>query len=394
MDDRIRSVLEARLRTPLSRRRFLIGTTGLTALTIIGSHGHVVAQSAAPALTPQPGLGGNLNFIGYDGEDARNVAKPFFEVNGITMNPTYIAEAFEPLTRFQTGGRGQMDLISDNKDFMRSVLDAGEELFSPLDMTRIPNAAGLFPALQQPSWLYRDGKTYGIPLIWGDEPCVWDPAKWDGPPAKYTDFADPKWAGELVLVDDSVANTWLWAKSLGMPEPNKLTQAQLDQTIDEMLKMKPNVVTLTATLGDQADVLIRGDASMGIGGWAYQILIAKDKGVTLVSGTPADDGTYYWSDAYAIALDAPNADNAYGFIDYMMSPEANAAIASELGSACTMEAALPLVDPAIAALYPYDQVKQPGGVLDTQEVIPPAVDQGDIVGIAKWKEAWQRWKIS
>ena len=35
-----------------------------------------------------------------------------------------------------------------------------------------------------------------------------------------------------------------------------------------------------------------------------------------------------------------------------------------------------------------------GGVLDTQVVIPPAEDEGDIVGIAKWKEAWQRWKIS
>jgi spermidine/putrescine-binding protein len=393
MDDRIRSVLDARLNTPLSRRRFLVGTTGLTALTILGSRLPVVGQSA-PALTPQPGLGGTLNFIGYDGEDARNVAKPFFEVNGITMNPTYIAEAFEPLTRFQQGGRGQMDLISDNKDFMRSVLDAGEELFTPLDLARIPNAAGLFPALRAPSWLYRDGNTYGIPVIWGDEPCVWNPEKWDGPPAKYTDFADPSWAGELVLVDDSVANTWLWAKSLGMPEPNRLTQAQLDQVIDEMLKIKPNVVTLTATLGDQADVLIRGDASMGIGGWAYQILIARDKGVTLVSGTPAEDGTYFWSDAYSIALDAPNIDNAYGFIDFMMSPEANAAIASELGSACTIEAALPLVDPAIAPLYPYDQVMAEGGVLDTQVVIPPAEDEGDIVGINAWKEGWQRWKIS
>ena len=77
----------------------------------------------------------------------------------------------------------------------------------------------------------------------------------------------------------------------------------------------------------------------------------------------------------------------------MMSPEANAAIASELGSGCTIEAALPLVDPAIAPLYPYDQVMAEGGVLDTQVVIPPAEDDGDIVGIAKWKEAWQRWKI-
>ena len=225
MDDRIRSLLDARLHTPLSRRRFLQGTAGLTTLTVLGPRALAAAQS------PMPGLGGQLNFIGYDGEDARNVAKSFLETNGITMNPTFIADAFEPLTRFATGARGQMDIVSDNKDFMRAVLDAGTEFFQPLDLSRIPNAAGLFAGLRTPSWLYRDGITYGIPLIWGDEPCVFDPAKWEGPPARYTDFADPSWAGELVMVDDPIANTWLWAQSLGMAEPNRLTQAELDQVI-------------------------------------------------------------------------------------------------------------------------------------------------------------------
>lgn len=379
MDNRIRSLFDARL----NRRTFLRGTAGMTALTVLG-----------PRIARGQTLGGSLNFIGYDGEDARNVAKPFFEANDIQMNPTFIADAFEPLTRFQTGGRGQMDIVSDNKDFMRAVLDGGVEFFTPLDLARIPNAAGLFEGLKTPSWLYRDGVTYGIPLIWGDEPCTFDPSVWDGPPAKYTDFADPSWAGALVLVDDPIANTWLWAKSLGFEQPNRLTQAQLDQAIDEMLKTKPNVVTFAATLGDQADVLIRGDATMAVGGWAYQILIAKDKGVTLAAASPATDGTYFWSDAYSLALDAPNLDNAYAFIDYMMSPEANAAIASELGSACTIEAALPLVDPLVAPLYPYDEVRAPGGVLDTQVVSPPTEDDGEIVGVAKWQEAWQRFKLS
>lgn len=380
MDDRIRTLYDARL----NRRTFLQGSAGMVALSMLGPR--LVARGQT--------LGGELNYIGYDGEDARNVAKPFFEANNITVNPTFIADAYEPLTRFQTGGRGQMDIVSDNKDFMRAVLDAEVEFFSPLDLTRIPNAAGLFEGLKTPAWLYRDGVTYGIPLIWGDEPCVFDPGVWDGPPAKYTDFADPSWAGALVLVDDPIANTWLWATSLGFEQPNRLTQAQLDQTIDEMLKTKPNIVTFATTLGDQADVLIRGDATMAVGGWAYQILIAKEKGVTLASASPETDGTFFWSDAYSIALDAPNPDNAYGFIDFMMSPQANADIASELGSGCTIEAALPLVDPLVAGLYPYDEVRTPGGVLDTQVVSPPTEDDGDIVGVPKWQEAWQRFKLS
>jgi hypothetical protein len=49
--------------------------------------------------------------------------------------------ADDALTQFQTGGRGQMDLMASNKDFQRGVLEAGIELMAPLDMTRIPNAA-------------------------------------------------------------------------------------------------------------------------------------------------------------------------------------------------------------------------------------------------------------
>jgi spermidine/putrescine-binding protein len=383
-------MLSTRSHDSLRRRLVVLGVGGLTLLGLLGSSALVTAQDASPK------LGGQLNFVGYDGEDARNVAKPFFEETGITMNPTYIADAFQPLTMFQTGGRGQMDIISDNKDFMRALLDADVELFQPLDLSRIPNAAGLFPAFKQASWLYRDGKTYGIPVIWGDEPVVYDPERWpEGPPPKYTDFADPTYAGELVMVDDPVANTWLFARSLGFPEPNRLTQEQLDQTIDAMLTVKPNIVTLTPTLGDQADVLIRGDASMAIGGWAYQIQIAKEKGKTLVAASPAEDGTYFWSDAYAIAIDAPNVDNAYAFIDYMMDPANNAALAAELGSAATIEAAVPLMPEDARALYDYSHAEDPsGGILGSQVVSPPAEDDGDIVGIQKWKEAWDRFKLS
>jgi spermidine/putrescine-binding protein len=374
----------------LSRRRLVSLISGITLLVLLVPTAMVVSQDEAPQ------LGGQLNFVGYDGEDARNVAKPFFDETGITMNPTYMADPYQPLTMFQTGGRGQMDIIADNKDFMREVLEADVELFQPLDMSRIPNAAGLFEAFKEAPWVYKDGQMYGVPLIWGDEPVVYDPEKWpEGPPAKYTDFEDPKYAGELVMVDDPVANTWLFARSLGFPEPQRLTQEQLDQTIDAMLKVKPNVVTLTPTLGDQADVLIRGDASMGIGGWAYQIQIAKEKGKTLAAASPAEDGTYYWSDAYAIAVDAPNIDNAYAFIDYMMAPENNAAIAAELGSAATIEAAVPLMPEDARDLYDYEEVRQPGGgILGTQAIMPPPTDEGDIVGIPAWKEAWDRFKLS
>jgi spermidine/putrescine-binding protein len=377
--------LNDRLNADLSRRRFMQGAAGLTAITVLGAPGSAWAQQ----------LGGQLNYFGWDGEHGANVAKDWLAQNNIEMHATFQASGDEALTRFNTGGRGTLDILTPNKDFQRTILNAGIELFQPLDMSRIPNAAGLFPAFKDAPWLTKDGKVYGIPLIWGDEPCVYDPKKWDAMPAKYTDFADPKYKGELVLMDDPFANIWLFAKSTGAENPSRLTAAQLQEAIDALLTIKPNVVTIGTTFADVADVLVRGDASLGIGGWAYQAMIAKEKGVELHVGSPSVDGTYYWEDAYAIAADAPNVDNAYAFIDFMTSAESNAKIATELGSACTVEKAFDLMDPALRGLYPYEVVREPsGGILGTQVVFPPAENEGDIVGSPAWVEAWQAYKIS
>ena len=283
MNEFVKGLLDSKLNADLSRRRFIQGATGLATLTVLGSPLDAFAAD----------IGGQLNYFGWDGENGANVAKDFLAKNNIQMQASFQVAGDEALTRFNTGGSGTLDLLTPNKDFQRAILAAGTDLFQPLDMSRIPNAAGLFPAFKNASWLIKDGKTYAVPLIWGDEPCVYNPKKWDGVPAKYTDFADPKYKGEIVFMDDPFGNIWLFAKSIGVADPSRLTAAQLQQAVDAMLKVKPNIVTIGASFADMADVMVRGDASIGVGGWAYQTLIAKDKGVELKVASPADDGTYY-----------------------------------------------------------------------------------------------------
>lgn len=387
MNDLTRRVLDHRLNTPMSRRRFIQGASGLATLTVLGGAGGGAFAEGK--------LGGPLNFFGYDGEQGPNVTKEFLEKNGIQLNAAFAGAADETLTRFKTGGRGSMDIMTMNKDFQRSVLDAKVELFQPLDLSRIPNAAGLFPGFKDANWLVRDGKTYGVPMIWGDEPCIWNPQKWDGVPDRYTDFADPKYKGELVLLDDPFGNIWLFAKSVGVKDPSRLTKSDLDRAVEAMLTIKPNVAAIGASLGDMADIMIRGDASMGLGGWAYQTIIAKEKGVELVVGSPKIDDRFFWSDAYTIAIDAPNLDNAYAFIDFITSAESNAKLAAELGSGCTVEKAYDLLDPSMQKLYDYEHVRQPGaGILGSQTVVPKQEPEGDIVGAQAWVEAWQSFKVA
>ena len=65
LNEIVKSVLDARLNASPSRRRFLQGTGGLVALTVLGAS----PQSFAAE------LGGDLNYFGWDGEHGANVAK-------------------------------------------------------------------------------------------------------------------------------------------------------------------------------------------------------------------------------------------------------------------------------------------------------------------------------
>jgi hypothetical protein len=54
-----------------------------------------------------------------------------------------------------------------------------------------------------------------------------------------------------------------------------------------------------------------------------------------------------------------------------------------------------MMEPSLTGLYPYDNVRKPGGgILGTQTVVPPQNPDGDVVGAASWVEAWQTFKVA
>src|SRR5262249_53934795 len=113
---RMKDVSAAGLPAHVNRRGFLREAVNLT-LTVVGSCFLASCSSprtSAPGPAAEGDLGGVLNFLGYDGEEGANVAKPFLESNGIKMQATFQSSADEALTKFQTGGRGSMDIIASN----------------------------------------------------------------------------------------------------------------------------------------------------------------------------------------------------------------------------------------------------------------------------------------
>jgi putative spermidine/putrescine transport system substrate-binding protein len=377
----------------ITRRAFLARAGG----TAVALSGGSALLNAAAGSAARAAVGGQLVFVGVDGEDASKIAKPFLTKNGVTLKVSYIADNDTLLTKLRTGGTHEFDVLTVPKDSAPEEIQLG--FVQKLDLSRLTTFKGLFPGLQSAPWISGGGSHYGFPLIWGSEPVVYNPKKFTSLPPSYTDFADKKYAHSLTTIDEPYGNQWLVAKSLGYGENgnyNRLTQGQLNKVRDAWIELKKNVVSMTVAFGDQTDLLVRGEASIALNSWQAVVSFAKAKGVTLSYGTPARDGTYYWSDSYFIASQSPNPDTAYAYIEYMTSPQANAQVADSLQSGATIEKAVALLpSSSISKGYEYNLVRNApltGNIVKT--ILPPGTPEGTIVGKAAWIQSWEEVKVA
>jgi spermidine/putrescine-binding protein len=381
-----------------SRRMFLQRMGGSALLVAGGGNLLAACGGSSKGTTSDTGkVGGTLDFLGVDGEDGKAIAKPFLDKNKVTLKAAYAPDNDTMLTKLRTGGTRSFDVLTISKDYAPKEVELG--FVRPLDLDRLPNFKNLFPGFTTAPWVVQDGKTYAFPLMWGSEPCVYDPAKWKEMPPSYTDFADKKFKGALTTIDEPNGNQWLVAKSLGFGENgqnNRITQAELDQVRDAWIAIKKNVVSFSAAYGDQTDLLVRGEATIALNSWQAVVAFAQPKGKKLAFGNPKNDGTYYWSDSYYITSQAENAATAYAYIDYMTSAEANAKLAAELQSGAAIAKARDLLPAgSISKEYEYPIVE--AGKIEgdfAESILPPDVNEGNIVGKEAWAKSWQQVKAA
>ncbi|MCD6032787.1 MAG: extracellular solute-binding protein [Thermomicrobiales bacterium] len=142
-------------------------------------------------------------------------------------------------------------------------------------------------------------------------------------------------------------------------------------------------------MGDLADIMARGEAWLSTIGWEAIPAFPVAEGADLRYTHPAP-GDFTFVDSYCIPAEAPNLDTAYAFIDHMLSPEAQAIAMDDMDSATVNVEAIPLLDEATRALFPYDNLDEIFAVAPVWG-FPPLEDQGDgIVTYNGWLEAWER----
>jgi spermidine/putrescine transport system substrate-binding protein len=333
---------------PVSRRSFLAGAmlAGVAAPTLSGvltscgttAHGGASLQipapdhpvrwpisTAHPAIKPglRPQRGSTLRIYNYASYLAPQVVKGFEELYGVSVSVSTFNDEDEALTKIASGGLS-FDLYFPSYDSLGKLV--GADLLRPLTHDYLTNITNLWPQFRNP-W-YDQGWRYSLPysvyttgIAWRTDMVPEDIGARKNP---YDVFWDPKYAGNLAVIDD-------WHTAMGMvllrngiydinttePADLRLMRTQLNDMLD---KTRPRV---TITMYNDLPAGQYGLCQM----WSGDVVNAQ---YYLPKGQSADVLRYWFpqngrgmvdNDLMVVLAQGSNPVAAQFFINYLLDPK-------------------------------------------------------------------------
>jgi putative spermidine/putrescine transport system substrate-binding protein len=289
------------------------------------SSSNSATESAAPAFAGPVG----------DGEGAVNIlAWPGYVVQDPDNGVDWVTE-FETSTGCKVNLKefGTSDAASGDATLR---LIAGDTV-APVNTSLVPNYADIFPDLKDKSWNTVDGVNYGIPHGRGANVLAYRTDAVTEAPTSWKDTFDPAspYAGKVTAYDSPIyiADAALYLMTtqpdLGITDPYSLDQAQFDAAIKVLEAQKPIISEYWSDYLKAISALESGTTSLGT---SWQVIVNSVAKAPVESVKP-NEGATGWSDTWMVAKDAKNINCSYKWLDWIVSPETNAAVAEYFGEA-------------------------------------------------------------
>jgi len=303
------------------------------------------SRAAPPKESMLKALGkgeGALNIIvwaGYaeDGSDDKTVdwVHPFEKATSCKVNAKVGNTSDEMVTLMKTG---QYDGVSASGDATLRLIYGGD--VAPVNTSLVPNYATISTFLKDQPWNSVNGQMYGIPHGWGANVLMWNPKVVTTAPTSWSSVFDPSspYKGKITAYDSPIyiADAALYLEktqpSLKITNPYALDQTQFNAAVSLLKTMKANWSRPWAAYTDEVQDFESGATAIGT---AWQInanLINGDKKVAVDTTVPAEGATG-WSDTWMVSTKAAHPNCMYEWMNWITSPETNAAVAQWFGEA-------------------------------------------------------------
>jgi putative spermidine/putrescine transport system substrate-binding protein len=285
---------------------------------------------------------GEVDLVAWAGYVANPWKSDFEKQTGCQVNVKVAGTSDEMVQLMRTG---QYDGVSASGNATARLVDGGD--VSPVNVNLVPNYKTVFPDIKDQPYNTFDGVHYGIPHGRGANLLMWNTDDVKPAPRSWSVILDPKQAakykGKISVYDDPIyiADAAVWLKAhrpdLGISNPYELNDDQFNAAVDLLNQQHPNVGEYWSDALKQISSYASGDSVVGTT-WQYQYFALRDKGKP-VAASPASqgfvpsEGATGWSDTWMISSSAAHPNCMYKWMNFIVSPMANAEVAQYFGEA-------------------------------------------------------------
>ncbi|MGH3506413.1 MAG: ABC transporter substrate-binding protein [Nocardioidaceae bacterium] len=297
---------------------------------------------AAPDLPMMEELGeneGELSVLAWPGyaedgstDPAVDWVTPFEQETGCQVDVKTFNTSDEAVTLMDSGG---YDVVSASGDASLRMIAAGN--VEPVNTDLVPNYADLYDFLKERDWNSVDGQMYGIPHGYGANLLMWRSDVVEPAPNSWGVVfeEDSPYAGKITAYDSPIyiADAALYLMEtkpeLGIEHPYSLDEDQLAAAVDLLKVQRANVGEYWADYLKTIQSFSSGDTVVGTT-WQFIANLVQAEKVPVEVALP-DEGATGWSDTWMVAADSEHKNCAYAWLNHIVSPEVNAAVAEWFG---------------------------------------------------------------
>jgi putative spermidine/putrescine transport system substrate-binding protein len=296
----------------------------------------------APDIPMKKSLGdyeGEVNILAwpYYAEDGSNDPNadwvtPFEKATGCQANIKVFSTSDEAFNLMKTG---EYDVVSASGDASLRLIAGGE--VAPVNTDLIKNYADVYDFLKDRAWNSVDGQSYGVPHGYGANLLMWRkdvvkpaPTSWSSVFEKDTPYAGKVTAYDSpIYIADAALYLMNTQPDLGIENPYALDQDQLDAAVEVLKTQRANIGEYWGDFLKHIQSFTTGDSVIGTT-WQANVNALQAEKVPVDAILP-DEGSTGWSDTWMVSAKSKNSNCAYAWLDHIISPEGNAAVAEYFG---------------------------------------------------------------
>ena len=294
---------------------------GILPFRLLG--GRALVALAALCLFARAAGAAELNALVWCDHADPNLLKPFEEASGVKVNLKEFEGTGAGFAIIDQSQPGDWDvMVIDSIDVPRGV---EKGLFAPLPEDQLP-LADVYPEVRMDDTTKIGGKRYGMTEKFGYNTIGFNKDKVEvADMQSLAALTDPKYKGRIAIYDYYLPVIGMAALAL-CKKTADLTDADLPAIKDVLLKMKANAKLVGEVTASQT-ALATGEVDILVGGGEWVTAGLSKENPALDFSIPKEGGIL-WSQSLAMFAASKNKDLALKFIQYVLSPEGQARLAT------------------------------------------------------------------